>query len=53
MRDNHKSHEQDELLFDQLKDQFVFFYAVTVSAMEALKQARANYQKKNAQETER
>lgn len=53
MQDKHRSHEQDELFFDQLKDQFVFFYAVTVSAMEALKQARANYQKKNAQETER
>ena len=52
MQDKQPSHEQDELFFDQLKDQFVFFYAVTVSAMEALKQARANYQKKNVQEQE-
>ena len=52
MQDKHTSHEQDELFFDQLKDQFVFFYAVTVTAMEAIKKARANYQKKNAQETE-
>ena len=38
-------HQQEELFFEQLKDQFVFFYAVTVAAMQALKQARSHYQK--------
>lgn len=37
---------QDELFFDQLKDQFAFFYAATVTAMEAYKKLRADYQKK-------
>ena len=30
----------DELFFDQLKDQFAFFYALTMVAMDAYKQAR-------------
>lgn len=50
MPKNAKTDDQDELFFDQLKDQFAFFYAVTVSAMEAMKKARANYQKKMAEE---
>ena len=37
--------EADELFFDQLKDQFVFFYAATLTAMEAYKKVRAHYQK--------
>ena len=37
---------QDELFFDQLKDQFAFFYAATITAMEAYKKLRADYQKK-------
>ena len=37
---------QEELFFDQLKDQFAFFYAATVTAMAAYKSLRADYQKK-------
>lgn len=31
---------QDELFFDQLKDQFAFFYALTMVAIDGYKQAR-------------
>ena len=34
------STSKDELFFDQLKDQFAFFYALTMVAMYAYKQAR-------------
>ena len=34
------STSKDELFFDQLKDQFAFFYALTMVAMDAYKQAR-------------
>lgn len=43
--DDHKQKTtvSDELFFDQLKDQFAFFYALTVAAMEAYKKARARH----------
>ena len=34
----------DELFFEQLKDQFVFFYALSITLMESYKKARAQYQ---------
>lgn len=41
-----KSLAEDELFFDQMKDQFVFFYAATLTAMEIFKQLRASHQQK-------
>lgn len=41
---------QDELFFDQLKDQFAFFYALTMVAMDAYKQARLARQQDAAKE---
>lgn len=46
MSDKHRHEAQDELFFDQLKDQFALFYALTVSAMEAYKQLRKNHKGK-------
>lgn len=45
-----KSLGEDELFFDQLKDQFVFFYAATLTAMEIMKQLRTNHQNKAEQQ---
>ena len=44
----HKSSEteDDKFFFDLLKDQFVFFYALTNVAIEAYKSARENYSTK-------
>lgn len=39
-KDTRHKANQDELFFDQLKDQFAFFYALTMVAMDAYKQAR-------------
>ena len=36
--------DDDELLFDMLKDQFALFYALTVSAMHYYKKMRADRQ---------
>ena len=36
--------DDDELLFDMLKDQFALFYALTVSAMHYYKKMRAERQ---------
>ena len=52
MSDKHRHEAQDELFFDQLKDQFALFYALTVSAMEAYKQLRKDYQKTTMDEGE-
>ena len=42
---------KDELFFDQLKDQFAIFYALTMVAMDAYKQARkARQQEREADE---
>ncbi len=30
-------HQEDEILFDMLKDEFAFFYAVSVTVMDVLK----------------
>lgn len=49
-----KQHDNDdELFFDQLKDQFVVFYALTIAAMEAYKQLRKRAQSKSQQDTKR
>ena len=45
-----KSLEENELFFDQLKDQFVFFYAATLTAMELVKQLRTKHQNKAEQQ---
>ena len=37
--------QEDEVLFDHLKDQFVFFYALTIAGMETLKYVRQHYHK--------
>ena len=52
MSESHQTDNQDELFFDQLKDQFALFYALTVSAMEAYKQLRKDYQKTTMDEGE-
>ena len=39
----------DELFLDQLKDQFVLFYLLTVTGIELAKTAQRHYQKKAAQ----
>ena len=46
------STSKDELFFDQLKDQFAFFYALTMMAMDAYKQARKARQQERPQEIE-
>ena len=43
---------KDELFFDQLKDQFAFFYALTMVAMDAYKQARKARQQERGEERE-
>lgn len=40
--------EQDDLFIEHLKDQFVLFYALTVTAIETYKYAREHYQKQAA-----
>ena len=44
------STSKDELFFDQLKDQFAFFYALTMVAMDAYKQARKARQQEMKEE---
>ena len=39
-------HEIDEIFFDQLKDQFAFFYALTMAGIEAYHYARQHYRPK-------
>ena len=46
MTENQNPQNEDEIFFDHLKDQFVFFYALTIAGMEAFKQARGAYLKK-------
>ena len=43
MKQKSSETEDDEFFFDLLKDQFVFFYALTNVAIEAYKSARKNY----------
>lgn len=52
--EHEKRHDanQDELFFDQLKDQFAFFYALTMVAIDAYKQARLARQQEAASEDE-
>ena len=40
-------HEIDEIFFDQLKDQFAFFYALTMAGIEAYHYARQHYRPKS------
>ena len=44
MSQGQETQQEDELFFDQLKDQFVLFYALTVTAMDIYKTARKDYQ---------
>ena len=47
MTEHNDKQEQDELFLGQLKDQFVFFYAATITAIDAYKQAREQYQNRS------
>lgn len=40
---------EDELFFDQMKDQFVSFYVITVLGMELVKYFKAKQQNKDKQ----
>ena len=42
--------QEDEVLFDHLKDQFVFFYALTIAGMETFKHIRQHYHKKRLED---
>ena len=46
-----KSHDVEELFFDQLKDQFAFFYAVTMAGIEVYHYARRQYRQKHGHDT--
>ena len=46
MKQKRNNKENDEFFFDLLKDQFVFFYALTNVAIEAYKSARKSYHAK-------
>ena len=48
MSERDDKQQTDELFSDQLKDQFAFFYAVTLSAMELYRQARKQYHEANS-----
>lgn len=39
--------DMDEIFFDQLKDQFAFFYALTVAAMDMYHYAREDYRQRH------
>ena len=45
-KNNGDDQEIDEIFFDQLKDQFAFFYALTMAGIEAYHYARQHYQPK-------
>ena len=45
MTEDQDAPEADELFFEQLKDQFVLFYALTMTGMEVLRLARQYYLK--------
>jgi hypothetical protein len=42
--------DQDELFFEQLLDQFTFFYALTVAGMELYQITKAQYQRAQAKQ---
>jgi len=44
---NDDDQEIDEIFFDQLKDQFAFFYALTMAGIEAYHYARQHYRPKS------
>ena len=46
MKQKRSETKDDEFFFDLLKDQFVFFYALTNVAIEAYKSARESYSAK-------
>ena len=52
MSEKNRQESQDELFFDQLKDQFAFFYAVTVTAMAAFKKLREDHKSRVRDEAE-
>ena len=43
---NDDDHEIDEIFFDQLKDQFALFYALTMAGIEVYHYARQHYHPK-------
>lgn len=43
---NDDDQEIDEIFFDQLKDQFAFFYALTMAGIEVYHYARRHYHQK-------
>ena len=43
---NDDDQEIDEIFFDQLKDQFAFFYALTMAGIEVYHYARQHYHPK-------
>ena len=45
MTEDQDAPEADEFFFEQLKDQFVLFYALTMTGMEVLRHARQHYLK--------
>ena len=45
---NDDDQEIDEIFFDQLKDQFAFFYALTMAGIEVYHYARQHYHPKSA-----
>ena len=49
MSQGRETQQEDELFFDQLKDQFALFYALTVTAMDIYKTARKDYQARASQ----
>ena len=46
-KNNGDDQEIDEIFFDQLKDQFAFFYALTMAGIEAYHYARQHYRPKS------
>ena len=42
--------KEDEVLFDHLRDQFAFFYALTIAGMESFKHFRQHYHKKHVED---
>ena len=50
MTQHHDQHETEEIFFDHLKDQFAFFYALTVAGMDAYHIAKKNYQSRPGQD---
>jgi len=46
-------HDQDEFFFEQLLDQFTFFYALTVAGMEFYQVTKAQYQRAQSEQKQK